>query len=65
MLFEDCFDHEFSGVFLPDGQKSNLAPPQFVHTLNATAGAVRQMLVCLLENYQQEDGSVIIIDLTL
>ncbi|KAF4357530.1 hypothetical protein G4B88_026909 [Cannabis sativa] len=44
----------------PKKGKSNLAPPQFVHTLNATACAVPRMLVCLLENYQQEDGSVII-----
>ncbi|GLT44854.1 hypothetical protein SLA2020_187280 [Shorea laevis] len=42
------------------GNKSNFASTQFVHTLNATACAVPRMLVCLLENYQQEDGSVII-----
>ncbi|CAH9128746.1 unnamed protein product [Cuscuta epithymum] len=40
----------------------SMAPPQFVHTLNATACAVPRMIVCLLENYQQEDGSVIIPD---
>lgn len=40
--------------------KGSLAPTQFVHTLNATACAVPRMIVCLLENYQQEDGSVII-----
>lgn len=40
--------------------KGNLAPPQFVHTLNATACAVPRMIICLLENYQQEDGSVVI-----
>ncbi|CAJ1974078.1 unnamed protein product [Sphenostylis stenocarpa] len=40
--------------------KGNLAPPQFVHTLNATACAVPRMIICLLENYQQEDGSVLI-----
>ncbi|XP_057469920.1 serine--tRNA ligase, chloroplastic/mitochondrial-like isoform X2 [Actinidia eriantha] len=38
----------------------NLAPTQFVHTLNATACAVPRMIICLLENYQQEDGSVVI-----
>ncbi|GAB4845001.1 Serine--tRNA ligase, chloroplastic/mitochondrial [Ancistrocladus abbreviatus] len=38
----------------------NNAPTQFVHTLNATACAVPRMIICLLENYQQEDGSVII-----
>ncbi|KAJ0959891.1 hypothetical protein J5N97_000345 [Dioscorea zingiberensis] len=36
------------------------APTQFVHTLNATACAVPRMIVCLLENFQQEDGSVVI-----
>ncbi|KAJ6335490.1 hypothetical protein OIU78_012174 [Salix suchowensis] len=40
--------------------KGSLAPTKFVHTLNATACAVPRMIVCLLENYQQEDGSVII-----
>lgn len=40
--------------------KGNQGPTQFVHTLNATACAVPRMIVCLLENFQQEDGSVII-----
>lgn len=40
--------------------KSNIGPTQFVHTLNATACAVPRMIVCLLENFQQEDGSVIV-----
>ncbi|PIA31071.1 hypothetical protein AQUCO_05300117v1 [Aquilegia coerulea] len=40
--------------------KANSGPTQFVHTLNATACAVPRMIVCLLENFQQEDGSVII-----
>ncbi|KAK2995351.1 hypothetical protein RJ640_006571 [Escallonia rubra] len=44
----------------PKKGKGSSAPPQFVHTLNATACAVPRMIVCLLENYQQEDGSVII-----
>eukprot|EP00257_Ricinus_communis_P002621 XP_002513960.2 serine--tRNA ligase, chloroplastic/mitochondrial isoform X1 [Ricinus communis] len=44
----------------PKKGKSSLGPTKFVHTLNATACAVPRMLICLLENYQQEDGSVII-----
>ncbi|XP_031286073.1 serine--tRNA ligase, chloroplastic/mitochondrial-like [Pistacia vera] len=40
--------------------KKGKGPTQFVHTLNATACAVPRMIICLLENYQQEDGSVII-----
>jgi seryl-tRNA synthetase len=31
-----------------------------VHTLNGSALAVGRTLVAVLENYQQEDGSVII-----
>lgn len=34
--------------------------PQFVHTLNGSALAVGRTLVAILENYQQEDGSVLI-----
>ncbi|ERN15691.1 serine--tRNA ligase, chloroplastic/mitochondrial isoform X1 [Amborella trichopoda] len=40
--------------------KGVTGPTRFVHTLNATACAVPRMLVCLLENFQEEDGSVII-----
>ncbi len=32
----------------------------FVHTLNATACAVPRMIVAILENYQQADGSVVV-----
>ncbi|KAK2659804.1 hypothetical protein Ddye_006337 [Dipteronia dyeriana] len=44
----------------PKKGKGNLAPTQFIHTLNATACAIPRMIICILENYQQEDGSVII-----
>lgn len=33
---------------------------RFVHTLNATACAVPRMIVAILENFQQKDGSVIV-----
>jgi len=36
--------------------------PRFVHTLNGSGLAVGRTVVALLENYQQEDGSVIIPD---
>jgi seryl-tRNA synthetase len=32
----------------------------FCHTLNATACAVPRMIVAILENFQQEDGSVVV-----
>ncbi|KAG5543945.1 hypothetical protein RHGRI_016634 [Rhododendron griersonianum] len=51
---------EASSSTNPQKGKGNLAPPQFVHTLNATACAVPRMMICLLENYQQEDGSVVV-----
>lgn len=36
------------------------AKPEFVHTLNGSALAVGRTWIAILENYQQEDGSVII-----
>lgn len=34
--------------------------PEFVHTINGSGLAVGRTLVAILENYQQEDGSVVI-----
>jgi seryl-tRNA synthetase len=36
------------------------AKPRFLHTLNGSGLAVGRTLVAILENYQQEDGSVIV-----
>jgi len=36
------------------------AKPQFLHTLNGSGLAVGRTLACILENYQQEDGSVVV-----
>lgn len=35
-------------------------PGGFVHTLNGTAFAIGRMLIAIIENYQNEDGSVTI-----
>jgi seryl-tRNA synthetase len=40
------------------GRKPRKMPTEFVHTLNATACAVPRLIVAILENFQQEDGSV-------
>ena len=40
--------------YRPEGAKSN----EFVHTLNGSGLAVGRTLVAILENYQQEDGTV-------
>jgi seryl-tRNA synthetase len=43
------------------GKGAKKQPPlEFVHTLNATACAVPRMIICILENFQQEDGSVVV-----
>ena len=34
--------------------------PEFVHTLNGSGLAVGRTLAALLENYQEEDGSIVI-----
>ena len=34
--------------------------PQFVHTLNGSGLAVGRCLIAVLENYQQEDGSIVL-----
>ena len=36
------------------------ARPQFVHTLNGSGLALPRVLISILENYQQADGSVIV-----
>jgi seryl-tRNA synthetase len=40
--------------FRPEGSKGT----EFIHTLNGSGLAVGRTLVAVLENYQQEDGSV-------
>ena len=44
--------------FKPEGG----GKPQFVHTLNGSGLAVGRALIAVLENYQQEDGSVVVPD---
>ncbi len=43
--------------YRPDGEKKGT---QSVHTLNGSGLAVGRTLVAVLENYQQEDGSVVV-----
>ncbi len=43
--------------YRPSGEKQ---APRFVHTLNGSGTAVGRCLIAVLENYQQEDGSVLI-----
>ena len=41
-------------------RKEQKGKPIFVHTLNGSGLAVGRTVVAVLENYQQEDGSVIV-----
>jgi seryl-tRNA synthetase len=36
------------------------ARPQFVHTLNGSGLAMPRLMIAVLENYQQADGSIVI-----
>jgi seryl-tRNA synthetase len=47
--------------YRPEGEKAT----RFVHTLNGSGLAVGRTLVAVLENYQQEDGSVAVPDVLL
>ena len=52
----EAFQARRSGIrFKPKGGKS-----EFVHTLNGSGLAVGRTWLALLENYQQEDGSIVI-----
>jgi seryl-tRNA synthetase len=42
--------------YRPDGK----GKPRFVHTLNGSGLAVGRTLIAVLENYQQQDGSVVV-----
>ena len=53
-------DAHTNGNGAEDGKakKAKKVQTEFVHTLNATACAVPRMVVAILENFQQEDGTV-------
>jgi len=55
----DCGDFQArrAGIRFRPGKK---AKPKFVHTLNGSGLAIGRTLVAILENGQQEDGSVVI-----
>jgi seryl-tRNA synthetase len=53
----NCTDYQSRRLnirFKPEGEKEN----KFVHTINGTACAVPRVLLAILENNQQEDGTI-------
>jgi seryl-tRNA synthetase len=51
------FQARRAGIRFREDEK---AKPEFVHTLNGSGLAAGRTLVAVLENYQQEDGSVVV-----
>jgi seryl-tRNA synthetase len=56
----NCTDYQARRLSIKYRKKEGEAPEGFVHTLNSTAIATGRTIVAILENYQQEDGSVVI-----
>ncbi len=53
----NCTDFQARGLNIRYRPKDG-GKPQFVHTLNGTAIAMSRTLVAILENYQEQDGSI-------
>ena len=56
----NCTDYQARRLNIRYREKKGLAPAGFVHTLNNTALATSRTMIAILEQHQQEDGSVII-----
>ncbi len=51
----NCLDYQARRSNIKYQDKNEL---KFVHTLNNTAIATQRMMACIVENYQQKDGSI-------
>ena len=56
----NCTDYQARRLGIRYREKEGAAPKGFVHTLNSTAIATGRTIVAVLENNQQEDGTIII-----
>lgn len=56
----NCTDYQARRLNTKYREKEGLAPAGFVHTLNNTAIATSRAMIAILEQFQQEDGSVLI-----
>ncbi|MFX1512517.1 MAG: serine--tRNA ligase [Promethearchaeota archaeon] len=57
----NCTDYQsrrLNARYRPKGSKTS--KPEYLHTLNSTALATNRAIIAILENNQQEDGSVLI-----
>ncbi len=56
----NCTDYQARRLGIRYREKEGAAPKGFLHTLNSTAVATGRTIVAILENYQLEDGSVLV-----
>lgn len=56
----NCTDYQARRLNIRYREKEGQHPVDFVHTLNNTALATSRTMIAILEQFQQEDGSVII-----
>jgi seryl-tRNA synthetase len=56
----NCTDYQARRLNIRYREKEGAPPIGFVNTSNSTALAIGRTMVAILENYQQEDGSVIV-----
>ena len=56
----NCTDYQARRLGIRYREKEGAPPKGFLHTLNSTAIATGRTIVAILENFQQEDGTVIV-----
>ncbi|MCW3997254.1 MAG: serine--tRNA ligase [Candidatus Bathyarchaeota archaeon] len=56
----NCTDYQSRRLDIRFREKEGAPTKGFVHTLNSTAVATGRMIVAILENFQQDDGSVVV-----
>jgi seryl-tRNA synthetase len=56
----NCTDYQARRLNIRYREKEGAPPRGFVHTLNSTAIATGRTIVALLENFQQEDGAIVV-----
>ena len=54
----NCLDYQARKLKIRVGKVGSTQKKEIAHTLNSTAVATERTICCILENYQNEDGSV-------
>jgi seryl-tRNA synthetase len=54
----NCTDYQARRLNIRYREKEGTAPKGFVNTLNSTAIATGRTIVAIMENFQQEDGTI-------